>query len=123
MSSQLNRLAARGFTEANLTTLAIDLIAWRKRSVLANEAKLHELATLCVPFASEGDEYQEAERMIVTFSLQQASQMESVRAQFEQQRILFDKLRTELIKHNALGDFGPELFQIINGVQQKKKYA
>jgi hypothetical protein len=114
MSSQLNRFAARGFTEANLPALAADIIAWRRHSALASDAMLHQLANLCVPFASEGDEYQEAERMVVTFSLQQASQMDAIREQFEKQRILFDKLRTQLISHNALADFGPELFEIIN---------
>lgn len=123
MSSQLNRMAAKGFTEAHLPTLAADVIAWRNRAVLANDAKLHQLATMCVPFASEGDEYQEAERMVVAFSLVQASEMESVHAQLERQRELFDKLRTQLIKHDALGDFGPELFQIINVGQPTRKSA
>jgi hypothetical protein len=123
MSSQLNRIAARGFTEAHLPALAADVIVWRKCAALANDAKLHELATLCVPFASEGDEYQEAERLVVTFSLAQASQMDSVHAQLEHQRRLFDKVRTQLIEHNALGDFGPELFQIINVGQPVRKSA
>ncbi|MNN84641.1 hypothetical protein D3C81_2018270 [compost metagenome] len=57
------------------------------------------------------------------FSLLQASQMDSVHAQLESQRVLFDKLRTQLIKHNALGDFGPELFQIINVGQPTKESA
>jgi hypothetical protein len=73
MTTQLNRVAARGFTEANLSMLAADLLAWRKRAVLSNECKLHELASLCIPFASEGDEYQEAERMIITFALESAA--------------------------------------------------
>lgn len=73
MTAQSNRVAARGFTEANLSTLAADLLAWRKRAVLSNDCKLHALASLCIPFASDGDEYQEAERMIVTFALESAA--------------------------------------------------
>lgn len=73
LTVQWNRFAARGFTEANLSALAADLLAWRKRAVLSNEAKLHELASMCVPFAQEGDEYQEAERLIVTFALESAA--------------------------------------------------
>ena len=114
MNTQLNRIAARGFAEGNITTLAADLIAWRKNRNLSDASKFHELAKLCVPFASDGDEYQEAERMIVTFTLEHASRVDAMRAQLESQRVLFDRLRTHLIDQNALADFGPELFKIIN---------
>ncbi|EKT4528331.1 hypothetical protein [Pseudomonas asiatica] len=73
MSAQVHRLAARGFTESNLPALAADVLAWRKNAVLAEDCKLHELAKLCVPMASEGDEYQEAERMVIRFALESAA--------------------------------------------------
>ncbi|MBM5458722.1 hypothetical protein H8F21_14230 [Pseudomonas sp. P66] len=73
MTAQLHRIAARGFTETNLTSLARDVLVWRKNAVLPEDCKLHELANLCVPFASIGDEYQEAERMIVSFALENAA--------------------------------------------------
>lgn len=114
MSAQLNRIAARGFAEANLSTLSADLIAWRKTGNLSCDRKFHELAKLCAPFSSDGDEYQEAERMIVTFALEHASRVDAMRAQLESHRVFFDRLRTHLIAHNALADFGPELFKIIN---------
>jgi hypothetical protein len=73
MTDQLHRVAARGFTEANLPALASDLKSWRNHAALPSECKFHELASLCVPFASNGDEYQEAERLIITFAIDYAS--------------------------------------------------
>lgn len=70
MSAQVYRIAARGFAESNLSELAADVVAWRKIATLPNDRKLHELARLCTPFASDGDEYQEAERLIVQFALE-----------------------------------------------------
>jgi hypothetical protein len=73
MTAQLNRMTAKAFAEANLCALAADVLAWHKNGVLPAESKMKELATLCVPFAIEGDEYQEAERIIVSFALQSAA--------------------------------------------------
>lgn len=73
MSAQMNRIAAKGFAEANLSALAADVLAWHKSGVLPAECKMRELAALCVPFAIEGDEYQEAERIVVSFALQSAA--------------------------------------------------
>jgi len=73
MTAQVNRLAARGFTETNLSQLAADVIVWRKRAALPSGSKVHELASLCIAFASAGDEYQEAERLIVQFALEKSA--------------------------------------------------
>jgi hypothetical protein len=73
MTDQLHRVAARGFTEANLPALASDLKSWQKHAALPSECKFHELARLCVPFASDGDEYQQAERLVITFAIDYAS--------------------------------------------------
>ena len=78
MSGKTNSLAARAFTEENLALLAADVLAWRKRAVLPVGSKVHELASLCVPFATEGDEYQVAERLIVQFALEHAASLPCV---------------------------------------------
>lgn len=75
MTGQIHRLAARGFTEANLVQLATDVLAWRKHAALPAGNKVCELASLCIAFASEGDEYQEAERLIVQFALEKAASL------------------------------------------------
>lgn len=75
MTGQINRRAARGFTEANLAQLASDVLAWRRRAALPVGSKFHELASLCVAFASDGDEYQEAERLVALFALEKAASL------------------------------------------------
>lgn len=75
MSGQINRLAARAFAEENLAQLAADVLAWRKRAALPAGSKVHELANLCIAFATEGDEYQEAERLTVQFALENAASL------------------------------------------------
>jgi hypothetical protein len=75
MSGQNNSLAARTFTEENLALLAADVLAWRKRAALPVGSKVHELASLCIPFATEGDEFQDAERLIVQFALENAASL------------------------------------------------
>jgi hypothetical protein len=75
MTCQINRLAARAFTEQNLALLAADVLALRKRAALPLGSKVHELASLCLATATEGDEYQEAERLIVQFALANAASL------------------------------------------------
>lgn len=75
MKNQPTRLAARAFAEENLPQLAADVLSWRKRAALPTGSKVHELASLCIAFATEGDEYQEAERLIVQFALENAASL------------------------------------------------
>lgn len=75
MSGKINSLEARAFTEENLALLAADVLSWRKRAALPVGSKVHELASLCITFASEGDEYQDAERLIVQFALENAASL------------------------------------------------
>lgn len=75
MTAQNHRLAARGFTEANIGALATDLLIWRQGSAgLPETSVFHELARLCAVYASEGDQYQEAERLVMLRSLECVSQ-------------------------------------------------
>lgn len=75
MTAQTHRLAARGFTEANIGALATDLLIWRQGSAgLPETSAFHELARLCAAYASEGDEYQEAERLVMLRALECVSQ-------------------------------------------------
>jgi hypothetical protein len=75
MNCQVNRLAARAFAQENLAQLAADVLAWRKRAALPAGSKVHELASLCIAFTTEGDEYQEAERLTVQFALENAASL------------------------------------------------
>lgn len=77
MNCQVNRLAARAFAQKNLAQLAADVLAWRKQAALPEGSKVYELASLCIAFATEGDEYQEAERLIVQFTLENAASLPS----------------------------------------------
>ncbi len=75
MTTQTHRLAARGFAETNVGVLAVDLLTWRKhRAGLPEGSKFHELARLCAGYASEGDEYQEAERLVTLRALECVAQ-------------------------------------------------
>lgn len=75
MTAQNHRLAARGFTEANIGALATDLLIWRQGSAgLPETSAFHELARLCAAYASEGDQYQEAERLVMLRALECVSQ-------------------------------------------------
>lgn len=75
MTAQNHRLAARGFTEANIGALATDLLIWRQGSAgLPETSAFHELAQLCAAYASEGDQYQEAERLVMLRALECVSQ-------------------------------------------------
>lgn len=73
MTARTQRLAARRFIEANHISLASNIIAWRKNGALPHDCKLHDLAALCVPLAAPDDEYQEAERQVVSFLLECAA--------------------------------------------------
>lgn len=77
MSENDNSLAARAFLRENLAILAADVLAWRKQSALPCGSKVHELASLCIPFASEGEEYQDAQRLIIHLALQNAASLPS----------------------------------------------
>ncbi|MGG2576106.1 hypothetical protein ACQYZY_28765 [Pseudomonas aeruginosa] len=75
MTAQNHRLAARRFTEANIGALATDLLIWRQGSDgLPETSVFHELAGLCAAYASEGDQYQEAERLVMLRALECVSQ-------------------------------------------------
>ena len=69
------RLAAHAFAVENLAQLAADVLAWRKHAALPADSKVHELSSLCIAFATEGDEYQEAERLIVRVALDNAASL------------------------------------------------
>lgn len=75
MTGQNHRLAARAFAEANLAQLATDVLASRKRAALPVGSKVHELASLCIAFASDDDEYLEAERLVTQFALERAASL------------------------------------------------
>lgn len=71
MTAQTHRLAAKGFAEANIGALTVDLLIWHQQSNgLPETSKFHELARLCAGYASEGDEYQEAERLVMLRALE-----------------------------------------------------
>ncbi len=75
MKDQSHRLAARGFTEANIGVLAADLLTWRRQTAcLPETSKFNELARICTAYASEGDEYQEAERLVSLRALECVAQ-------------------------------------------------
>lgn len=75
MTGQNHRLTARGYTEANIGALATDLLIWRQDSAgLPETSAFHDLARLCADYASEGDEYQEAERLVMLCALECVSQ-------------------------------------------------
>lgn len=73
MTAQIQRLAARGFVEANLSQLSADVLHWRQKGHLPPSSLMNELASICLGFAINGDEFQEAERMIIQLALKNAS--------------------------------------------------
>lgn len=73
MSSQTPRLAARGFAEANLQALSSDVVYWKRNSRLPENNKIDELARLCLGYYPEGDEYQEAQRLVENAALAYAA--------------------------------------------------
>jgi len=71
--AQVCRLAAKGFAENHLRELAADILAWRARSKIPEGSKMHGLAELCAGYCSADDQYQEAERLVVTKTLEHAA--------------------------------------------------
>lgn len=70
MTIKQSRKKARDFVEKNVSALSADVLIWRKSATLPSESPVHELASLCVPFAADGDQYIEAERLIVQQALE-----------------------------------------------------
>ena len=70
MTIKQSRKKAREFEEKNVAALSADVLIWRKSATLPSESPVHELASLCVPFAADGDQYIEAERLIVQQALE-----------------------------------------------------
>ncbi|MEX6780407.1 hypothetical protein [Pseudomonas aeruginosa] len=70
MTIKQSRKKARDFVEKNVSALSADVLIWRKSASLPSESPVHELASLCVPFAADGDQYIEAERLIVQQALE-----------------------------------------------------
>lgn len=83
MTAQIQRLAARGFVEANLSQLSADVLHWRKHGKLPPSSLMNELASICMAFAVEGDEFQEAERMIIQIALGYSSRKTSAQGENE----------------------------------------
>jgi hypothetical protein len=69
---------ARRFAQDNVATLSADVLAWRKSGLVSEGRLFHELATLCVPVTDEGNEYLEAERLVIHFALIQAGHVEAL---------------------------------------------
>ena len=93
MTQQLHRIAAKAFAENNIEALSIDLQVWRDtRSGLPDPSPLHELAKLCAVYATERDEYQEAERLVVLKALEEVKKVEQLRAQVATYKRLLDRL-------------------------------
>lgn len=70
MTIKQSRKKARDFVEKNVSALSADVLIWRKSASLPSESPVHELASLCVPFAADGDQYIEAERLIIQQALE-----------------------------------------------------
>ena len=71
--AQIARLSAKGFAENHLVDLCADVLAWRKRTTLPTDCKMHQLASICIPYCSEDDQYQEAERLVIHAALVHAA--------------------------------------------------
>lgn len=70
MTIKQSRKTAREFVEKHVAALSADVLIWRKSASLPSESPVHELASLCVPFTADGDQYIEAERLIVQQALE-----------------------------------------------------
>jgi|GEM_PF-6647137 len=73
MSKRAQRETVRTFIAANYVGLAATLVQYRKSREWPHDCKFHDLASLCVPLAASGDEYNEAEHMLVTHLLENAA--------------------------------------------------
>lgn len=93
MSSQIHRLAAKGFAENHVVQLAADLKLWHSsKEGLPESCLFHELARICIGYASEGDEYQEAEVLVVLKSLEAVAQLDPLKLQLQAQKSLLERL-------------------------------
>ncbi|HBP1602154.1 TPA: hypothetical protein L5U90_003256 [Pseudomonas aeruginosa] len=70
MTAKQSRKMAREYVEKHIAALSADVLIWRKSATLPSESPIHELASLCVAFASDGDQYIEAERLVVQSALE-----------------------------------------------------
>lgn len=73
MSKLAHQQAVRTFIAANYVGLAANLVQYRKSRDWPQDCKFHDLASLCVPLAAPDDEYNQAERMLVTHLLENAA--------------------------------------------------
>lgn len=80
MSTEKPLHTARHFAETYTATLSENLLAWRKTGQVPNDCLFHHLAKLCIPISGDGDEYQEAERLVIQATLRQASYADALHA-------------------------------------------
>jgi hypothetical protein len=81
MSKRMHQKAVNTFVSVNYVRLAANLVEFRKTRVWPQDCKFHDLASLCVPLAADGDEYNEAERLVVSFLLENAAKVLTDRGQ------------------------------------------
>jgi len=67
------RPTANAFIAANSQQLAQDLLYWRRKTQLKEDALFHELASICLPAATADDHYQIAENLLLAFIIRQAA--------------------------------------------------
>ena len=67
------RPTANAFIAANGQQLAQDLLYWRRKTQLKDDALFHELANICLPAATADDHYQIAENLLLSFIIRQAA--------------------------------------------------
>jgi hypothetical protein len=80
MSTETPLHTSRHFAETNTATLSENLLAWRKSGLVPEGCPFHHLAKLCIPISGDGDEYQEAERLVVHAALRQATYVDALHA-------------------------------------------
>jgi hypothetical protein len=91
MTDQSSRTAAREFAVTHLSVLATEVLEWRKQGKLPADATFDELARLCGPISSDGDEYQVAEQLVIKVSLESATRMQGLSTQLgELKRLIVD---------------------------------
>lgn len=93
MTQQLCRLAAKAFAENHIEALSADLRLWRTSKLgLPATSQFHELAKLCAVYTSEGDEYQEAEGLVVNMALEAVARIEMLRTKAGTYESLLNRL-------------------------------
>jgi hypothetical protein len=80
MSTESPLHTARHFAEINTATLSENLLAWRKTGQVPEGCVFHHLAKLCIPISGNGDEYQEAEQLVIQAAVRQASYVDALHA-------------------------------------------